>query len=722
MSIDMNAFVRSDYNTLINNVSSSVSSSLFKKINPYQGILEPVEIQDENYSDPRYTRVRYEGSKVTSAKYNFYTAPNTVIEWPAFVGSQSVQWEGDKSFGKTAAVDFYVDKFAFATNINKKNLNFYDKSVVNLKYLIDATGSVTELSRENRNIFEIQSMYKKGDKATVSLFDKYNPTNQAPLDGSKVVFEGGYNYSPIMYRELNETMYFTYISPEETTSNRLGVKGVNTGSFVWKTVGDTNTDFSTTPNGSNTIFTINGVSTTTQAFSLSKTINTSWPYSEMPLFNFSNFIYKDYLNNRRFINSDLWNTSFANADLAHFYSLDWFIPNGTDTAVGGYETNDMTGKLVTVKNSSEYYVYAIAPRDSSYVINVDVPIKVKATNKETGGERAPEKGPSLVKVIGVIEVQKNGSTTWDYRDPNNAGAPYGYTKFVSTNIPIASGGRSATDTRVALVNEENSFLYFPEDTVGGTVNGQYITPYFEGRCQLFGKKIKLGQDDKVRVKFYFAEVTTFFRRSENIYFELPVGDTSKTYFEVYDENFASVSLASSVSIPSTPAIFTANSDNQTLTFDDSVSVLYNSVIFEPQDTNNPNSISNLYSFVEFPFRFERYDIIRFTSFYSVRPEYYYIMSVQEPIISFVGNTKTVLKPLAITLDRTFNPNTISTTHFAFFRRFPDETTVMIDYKKKDGLTSNALLIPYNLKPETAANVANIVAPLKDTILSKVLLT
>ena len=35
MSIDYEKFIRSDYNTTINNVSSSVDSVLFRKINNY---------------------------------------------------------------------------------------------------------------------------------------------------------------------------------------------------------------------------------------------------------------------------------------------------------------------------------------------------------------------------------------------------------------------------------------------------------------------------------------------------------------------------------------------------------------------------------------------------------------------------------------------------------------------------------------------------------------
>lgn len=697
---ELNFFEHSDYNTLLNNVSGGAVSNIFKRINQNQpGVLEPIEMLDENYSDPRYLLPRYEGCKTTSAKYNFYST-------------------GDISYGKTAAVDYNVGKFAFSNNINKKNLNFYDKSVINIKYLIDASGSITELSTANRNIFEVQNMFKKGDILTVSLMDKYNPTNQSTLDGDKTIFEGGFSYSPIMYRELGETMYFTYTTPITTTENRLGIRALSTSSILWKTIGNTNGEFSSIPGGSN-IFTVNTVNVT-NPLSLSKVQSTSWPYSLIPLTEYLNVQYKDYLNQYRYIGEH--DTS---ADNPSFYTIDYFLPSNTGS--GGYGTNDMVGKLQIVNTNSGNYSYVIAPRTSDYSVNIDIPIKLKATNPEpTGvfgiGVRQQENGPSIVKIVAILEVQKAGTSTWeylDYTDPSNP-KPYGYTRFAATNVPIASGGRQATGTTRALVNEDKSFLYIPEETVSGTVNGKFITAFFEGRCQLLNQKVKLGIDDKVRLRLYFAEVTTFFRRCEDIYFEIPSGDSSKSYFEVYDLNNSETILVTNAAIPEAPPLFTTEPDNRTITFNDSASVLYKNVIFEPQDAANPKSLANLYSFVDFPFEFKKYDLVRFTKFFTINPEYYYILEVIDPILQQVGNTQNVLRPLQIVLDREYIPNAVSSANFAFFRKSPDETCVMINFKKREGLTSNAVILPFNLQEPIRKNIGNIMAPLKDTILSKVL--
>jgi len=724
-SVNQAEFDQSNYNTLINVVTESVDSRIFKKINPYQpGVSESVQINDGLYEDPAFTNIRYNGSKTNSAYYNVYTSASNFSKQ-----GETIIWDGDNSYGKTAAVDVNVNKFAFSNNIIDTSVNFNDKTTINLKYLIDATGSAKELSSANNNIFEIQSMYKKGDTVTLSLFDKYNPSNQSSLDGDHEIFEGGFRYSPLLYRETAETLYFTYNDPKIVTTSRLGAKAVNTSSLLWQTVGDTNAEFDDIANGTNATFKVNGVSNTAIPLSLSKNASTSWPYLRIPL---SDYILGSYvgweptiLSGYTLVSRKIPVPLSTKADDPAYYSIDWFIPNGTGSINGGYATNDMNGLSSTVKTSGEYYSYLEAPRSSSYIVNVDIPVKVKAKNPEAspflffGFERFNEVGPSVVKIVGIIEVQKNGGSSWNYINPDN-GETYGYTKFKATNIPFAKGGVSSTLTTRALVDEEGSFLLFPEETTSGVVNGNYISPYFEGRCQLINKEIALGQGDKLRVRFYFAEVTTFFRRSEDIYFEVGLGDTSKAYLEMYDKNLSSITTVVSGSITSANTLFTLGVDNQTLTFNDSASIFYDRATFDEPDANNPNSIAYKYSHVDLLFKPQIGDIFRFTTYYSRNPEYYIIESVIPPVIIEVGNDMIVQRSLQIVLNKTVNPSQVSVATFALFRRLPDETTVIINFAKRPGLSSNALLIPNNLYPENRRNVAEIIAPIKDTLLSKVL--
>lgn len=713
--INLNIFEHSDFNTMLNNVSSSLYSNIYKKINPYsQSILEPVELQDSNYYTKSYLLPRYEGCKTISAFYNIHTTQSAFKK----NGIDVLVWGGDTSYGKTAAVDYHVEKFAFSNNIVRRSLNFYDKTTINIKFLINESGSLTELSNANNNVFEVQSMFKKGDTVTISLMDKYNPTNQNTLDGDKIIFEGGYSFNPIMYREANENLVFSYLEPKETVASKLGTRIVNTSGYLWKTVGDNNQEFTTLPNNTDIIFTVNGTPSLNQ-FSFTKTISTSWPYSRLPLSAYLIGNYKDYQNTYRKIGAH--DTS---DDDPSFYTIDWFIPNGTATNQGGYLSNNMTGKVNVVTTPPDQYTYVEAPVTSTYNINIDVPFKIKATNKESAFERANERGPSIIKLIGIVEVQKVGSSTWDYLDTTNVSdiKPYGYTKIKATNIP-AGEGRAATGTTRALVDEENSFLYFPEEmkSVAVLAGSGNISPYFEIRCQLLNQKISLKEGEKVRIRFYLAEVTTFFRRSQDIYFEILPGNNSQAYFEIYDAVNSQITLQETEVVTSDNPLFTLGTDNKSLIFSNQASLLYKKSIFEPQNLSNPQSVANLYSFVEDIFSFEVYDMMRFTPFYSLNPEYFYIVEVQDPEIILINGVTSVLKPLRIIFNKEFLPGTISNSYFAFFRKKPDETTIIVNFKKKDGLTSNAFIIPFNLLPETKKKLADVTGPLKDTVLSKVLI-
>jgi len=732
-TIDRAAFERSDYNTLINNVSASIISNIYKKINYYQtGVLEPVEMHDDLQTDPKFTRIRYEGSKVVSAKYNLYTSASIFT-----MGGITFNWEGDASYGKTAAIDYTVEKFAFANSINVADLNFYDKTTLNIKYLIDKSGSITELSANNNNLFEVQNTYKKGDTVYISLFDRYNPTNQATLDGPKIIFEGGFRYSPIMYREANENLVFTYTTPTQTVENRFGLKAVNTTASVWQTVGDTNAEFSSN-SGIGYTFTLKGVSDpNNKAMSLSKVSSVSWPYSRFsPLTDFEQGRYLDYTLNAGalyaayrypdtsftpFLGLEFFSRPLV-SDSPSYYAIDWMLPVDTTTLEGGYQSINGGGTINEVKAGSENYVYYQVPRDSIYTVNIDIPIKFKARNLESRFERTEEKGPSIVKIIAVLEVLKSGTSNWEYIDFDNVDGPipYGITKLKATNVPVPLGGRNSSRTTINGVNEDRSFVWLSEDSTSGNHNGRPISPFYEVRCQLFNRELNLKQNDRLRIKLYFAEVTTFFRRCDNIYFEIPRGDSSKNYFEVYDAKTADVTLLTTKTIGQTPQLFTIDSDNRTIIFNDEASLLYKNAIFQPQDIDNPLSIANLYSPIDSIFSFQRYDIIRFTSFYAINPDYYYVLEIVEPVIGFIGTAPSVISPLRVVLNQALNPNLTQSTSFAIFRRIPDETSVIINFKKAKGLASNALLLPHNLEGTINKGIGNIIGPLKDTVLSKVL--
>jgi hypothetical protein len=180
---DLYIFNHSDYNVMLNNVSKSLTSRNRQDIEcifgTTQSILSPVELQDSYESLKTHQLSRYEGVKISSAKYNEYTA-------------------GDISFGKTATIDKNVSKLGLFSEV-VANRYLPNRNNAVLKYLVDIDGNLTELNLRNTHWEEIQNTFLAGDTGSVSQFNNQLYSNQKTTDGEKIIYNSGYNYSPILY-------------------------------------------------------------------------------------------------------------------------------------------------------------------------------------------------------------------------------------------------------------------------------------------------------------------------------------------------------------------------------------------------------------------------------------------------------------------------------------------------------------------------------------------
>ena len=185
---DLDIFNHSDFNVMLNNVTSSRLSLTRQGIEYIIGntgslsnrtILTPVQLQDSYQSLTSYNTSRYSGSKVTSATYNTYTI-------------------GDESFGKTAAIDHQVRKIALFSEIKSSSL-FSNYNNVAIKYLVDEFGGLTELNQRNKNWEEVQNTFKQSSTLAISQFDNQKFSNQKNTDGVKLIYNSGYSYSPVLY-------------------------------------------------------------------------------------------------------------------------------------------------------------------------------------------------------------------------------------------------------------------------------------------------------------------------------------------------------------------------------------------------------------------------------------------------------------------------------------------------------------------------------------------
>jgi hypothetical protein len=205
-SINYATFKNSDFNVLINNVSSSVRSNVRCKIEYIFGttgsILLPANLQDSYLSLTTYQKSRYDGAKTTSAIYNTWT-------------------EGDSSYGKTAAIDIIKQRYAYLSTIYTASAFMPGRSNAQLKYLIDNNVNTVTLTKANKSLFDVQNLYKSGESVDLDLFnyDENNPYTQfLSINQTIPIYEGGFRYLPILHNltgSLDLTYNYTLNNPIE---------------------------------------------------------------------------------------------------------------------------------------------------------------------------------------------------------------------------------------------------------------------------------------------------------------------------------------------------------------------------------------------------------------------------------------------------------------------------------------------------------------------------
>ena len=214
------------YNPLFNNVStSSYISNVRQKIDWITSgsklvqALSPYSIQDFTYEYARHTRPRYFGSRTTSANFNFYNA------------------NVDYSFGilgplgKNATINdnsVFFGYFSEAVATGSQLIGAPERTNLYLKYLIEESGSLTELFQRNYetvtdsqyyDLYQVQSIFKPGETANISLFDNQSPSHQKSLDGNHYIFASGIKYYPTLWKVNSGSFGQVYGLPSGSSTN-----------------------------------------------------------------------------------------------------------------------------------------------------------------------------------------------------------------------------------------------------------------------------------------------------------------------------------------------------------------------------------------------------------------------------------------------------------------------------------------------------------------------
>ena len=151
-------FSNSDCNAIINNALNDredpfffdvdYSSNAITAVNTntiLEGTATPAKVQASNYTLARNIRPRYLGSKNESLYLNTYTPPNT--SYTNTPSTASLIWGGDKSFGKTSAIDLYGGFGLFYNGSGVGDLlngGFQKNIYLNTQFMFDEQGTILQ--------------------------------------------------------------------------------------------------------------------------------------------------------------------------------------------------------------------------------------------------------------------------------------------------------------------------------------------------------------------------------------------------------------------------------------------------------------------------------------------------------------------------------------------------------------------------------------------------
>ena len=675
-SINRNTFAHSDWNVLLNNVSKSIESNVRKKIEYVWGttgsITSSAELQDSYLSLRSYNVSRYEGSKTTSLLYNTYT-------------SASLTYAGDDSFGKTAAIDLQSLKVGWVKNIPSASLNFYDKTSIDLKYLVDKDNFLNELSLANYNLVEVQNTFKSGTPVVLSISDVQVPSNQTSLNGLKTIFKGGFSYDPILYRENNETLTFTFDTAVQTIKRGFGIKAYNRDSFLWS-AGDTKVPIKVSPN----------IGATQEGGGITGGANGNSLYqknkqNEEKGSIFSYFIYSiaewnaklattspPYSLNLNPVNTTFpssFNTRNLNSSKRFIYAFN--VLNFNDTSYSGGFNNEPNPNTYSDINGN--YIYKV-PRSSTYKLNGSIPFYFKGNDDDfkagiLNRTTYSLTGKARFKIMGLVERSTNPSVE-------------------SSWVPIANTTITPI-IRTSSVSHDSSFnaIAYEADSKDNVFN-----------CDLTDIFVSLSENDYIRFQFYLMDENGLFYDTRSFTFIIngvPSGFSynppSPAFFGIEDTVAEQIVYEYTKTYGQIPKLFIKDtSSNRKIIFDTTAQqFLQNTSKFTPTAPT-----SNYYSPVVDYFTILKGDLFRIGQFNSPLSVYYEVAEVSS---SLLPSPQTY-----VTFDRDINVSQFNEAqNFAILRPKPNETSVIINYRKQLGDVAQTILVPYDANDTVKNSVGNI---------------
>lgn len=682
---DLNIFNHSDFNVMLNNVSASRISLTRQGIEPIIGstgtlsnrtILVPAYLQDSYQSLTSFNNSRYEGSKVKSLLYNNYTEA-------VYKTDGSVIYDGDSSFGKTAAIDKYVRKIGLFTQIDLDRF-LPQRNDIALKYLVDEFGNLTELNQRNKHWEEVQNTFIAGDNTTITLFDNQKFSNQRATDGTKPIFNSGYVYEPVFY----------FLSASNGSGADIARQD-KTASFDY--LGTTiNQVFSVIPNAGT-------IATSSGNYTLTKITNVN-NYTPQGLTGDLN----------SYVSYDLFNLNFPYKN-------------------GEYNDNVYTNGTLSPLASPYYTV----PNTNKYSFTADFKIKVKYPSNTNGRTFS---GDFRIRNISnpnsiLASVNQFTQVSQYYLLSTFRSAP-GIDKV--RYFPDNETGRTSITTLIPTrVYDGNTFFTLPPGSILEPYIALYITPDVlrEGDQYQFIDNKNQEYIWKVRGSFnntyYSGDLNNTIGDSETILnYKLsltnyPLETGNKIYFEYivdpisFENENPNIEILSGGSLRvdlngGIPIIYSSflNFNDETINLtgiDNRLSAIYGpSFIFLPTGSLfGTSSLYSQYGPVNYPFEMQPGDVILLSqSSGSIVNEY----TINNINVSANNVRFNVSPPL---------PSNIGATLYSsvFLRKIKDETNIISRFRKPVGNTSYGFIIPDNIHPDVLNNIDIITKEVKLKLLA-----
>ena len=666
-SIDINQFDHSEFNVTLNNVSENrISVSRVKLEDLYNTSLQivstltsSVELQDSNESLLGHKRSRHDGTRLSSLKYNTYT-------------TSSSTYTGDTSFGKSAVIDRNNVKFGTVRSINAKNINFRDKSNIRLKYLVTKDSDLNELNLENKKWFEVQNTFKAGDNLIISLSDPSKDKNS--FSGEKTIWQSGYSYNPILYRELNETLYFEYTSSIGTYQVNLGVRATTPSSFRYEYIAENADAIPPTivPNATTApyVWYKDGNIQSGVAMASTAVVASDW------LYNAVSGLAVDVTSMNMVSNSGTVNTTFTNRtgdEYRKVYGFDLLTFSATGSS-GSYNNEISSDAFAPLDN---VYMYKV-PRTSNYVISGSIRFGVVGHDADTG--------PSVFRIVGIVESSTDPSV-------DSSWSRIAHTTLTPVGNPFTANGSTIR------YNQNESTIWFDTN----------MTSLSKFDLKVSTIASSLTEGTYVRFRLYWVDMSAFHVQQAGAlaanYLIFTI-DPNAT-FEIYDNVTTLTKYITTGSIGQSSSLFTlatTNVSNDTLVFD---SASFNPFLFKSTfisssiyglDYTTPVDLTSVQS----------QDLVRIGAFDNPGSKYYTVTT--SSIIS--GNYKVVLSS---GIDTTLYNNA---QNFAIFRKKPDETSIYVDNSKDPGVLSDKMyIIPTDLSGSIKDDIGNILKKLDPNIIS-----